>query len=57
MTEARRKTSSLRRGIRFATIVMNGHLFDTKFFNIFINILENNNVDFRVIEWRIGRNL
>ena len=43
--------------MRFDTIVISGHLFDTKFFNTFINILEKNNVDFRVIEWIIGQNV
>lgn len=54
--EAERKTSSLRRGMRFATVVIIGHLFDTKFFNIAINILEEHKIDFRVIEWEVGKN-
>ena len=52
--EAERKTSSLRRGMRFATVVFAGHLFDTKFFNFAINILEDNHIDFRVVEWQVG---
>lgn len=52
--EAQKKTSSLRRGHRFATVVFNGHLFDTKFFNNLIDILEENSIDFRVIEWEVG---
>ncbi len=52
--EAERKTSSLRRGIKFATIVFNGHLFDTKFFNNAIDIFEQSKIDFRVIEWLVG---
>ena len=52
--EAERKTSSLKRGMRFATVVFNGHLFDTKFFNSAINILEDNHIDFRVVEWQVG---
>jgi hypothetical protein len=52
--EAERKTSSLRRGMRFATVVFNGHLFDTKFFNAAINILEDCHIDFRVTEWQVG---
>lgn len=40
--------------MRFATVVIVGHLFDTKFFNTAINILEKWNIDFRVIEWEIG---
>ena len=52
--EAERKTSSLRRGIRFATVVFNGHLFDTKFFNRTIDIFEELKIDFRVVEWQIG---
>ena len=52
--EAQKKTSSLRRGYRFATVVFNGHLFDTKFFNFLIDVLEENNIDFRVIEWEVG---
>jgi hypothetical protein len=52
--EAERKTSSLRRGMRFATVVFNGHLFDTKFFNAAINILEDCQIDFRVTEWSVG---
>ena len=54
--EAERKTSSLRRGMRFATVVFIGHLFDTKFFNTAINILEQAKIDFRVIEWEVGNN-
>ena len=54
--EAERKNSSLRRGMRFATVVILGHLFDTKFFNTAINILEEHKIDFRVIEWEIGSN-
>ena len=52
--EAERKTSSLRRGMRFATLVFTGHLFDTKFFNTAIDILEENKIDFRVIDWKVG---
>ena len=52
--EAERKTSGLKRGMRFATVVFNGHLFDTKFFNTAINILEDHHIDFRVIEWLVG---
>ncbi len=52
--EAERKTSSLQRGMRFATVVFNGHLFDTKFFNQAINILEDEHIDFRVTEWSVG---
>jgi hypothetical protein len=52
--EAERKTSSLRRGMKFATVVFQGHLFDTKFFNKLIDILEENTIDFRVIEWEVG---
>jgi hypothetical protein len=52
--EAERKTSTLRRGMRFATLVMQGHLFDTNFFNICINIMERNDLDFRIIEWEVG---
>lgn len=52
--EAERKTSSLRRGMRFATVVFQGHLFDTKFFNKLIDILEENGIDFRVVEWEVG---
>ncbi len=53
--DAERKTSSLRRGMRFATVVIVGHLFDTKFFNTAINILEEFKIDFRVIEWEVGK--
>ena len=52
--EAERKTSSLRRGMRFATVVLVGHLFDTKFFNFAIDILETKKIDFRVIEWEVS---
>ena len=52
--EAERKTSSLRRGMKFATVVFSGHLFDTKFFNTAIDIFERNKIDFRVIEWQVG---
>lgn len=54
--EAERKNSSLRRGMRFATVVLLGHLFDTKFFNIAIDIFESHKIDFRVVEWEIGSN-
>jgi ACT domain-containing protein len=52
--EVERKTSSLKRGIRFATVVFNGHLFDTKFFNNAIDIFEELKIDFRVVEWQVG---
>ena len=52
--EAERKTSSLKRGMRFATVVLSGHLFDTKFFNTTIDILEAHKIDFRVTEWQVG---
>lgn len=52
--EAEGKTSSLRRGLKFQTVVFQGHLFDTKFFNQLIDTLENHKVDFRVVEWEIG---
>lgn len=52
--DAEKKTSSLRRGFRFATVVFNGHLFDTKFFNTLIDILEECIIDFRVIEWEVA---
>lgn len=52
--ELERKTSSLRRGMRFATVVFSGHLFDTKFFNQTIDILESLQIDFRVVDWQVG---
>jgi len=52
--EAERKNSSLRRGMRFATVVFQGHLFDTKFFNNLIDTLEHHKIDFRVIEWEVA---
>lgn len=52
--EAERKTSSLRRGMRFATVVFQGHLFDTRFFNKLIDLLEEATIDFRVVEWEVG---
>ena len=48
------KSSSLRRGMSFSTLVLTGHLFDTLFFNQVINILEKNKMDFRVIEIEVG---
>ena len=29
-------------------------MFDTKFFNKLIDILEENKIDFRVVEWEVG---
>lgn len=52
--EAERKTSSLKRGMRFATVVFRGHLFDTKFFNNAIDVFEELKIDFRVVEWQVG---
>jgi ACT domain-containing protein len=52
--ELERKTSSLKRGMRFATVVFSGHLFDTKFFNSAIDILESLHIDFRVVDWQVG---
>ena len=48
------RASPIRRGLSFSTIVMSGHLFDTKFFNECISILSMNSIHFRVIEWEIG---
>lgn len=52
--EAEGKRSSLRRGIKFDTVVFQGHLFDTKFFNKLIDKLEECQVEFRVVEWEVG---
>jgi hypothetical protein len=49
--EAERKTSGFRRGLRFATVVFDGHLLDTKFFSAAIDILEDCHIDFRVTGW------
>lgn len=54
MQESLTRSSSIRRGMSFATIVLTGHLFDTKFFNKCIDILEKNEINFRVIEWEVG---
>ena len=48
--------SPLRRGHSFQTIVLTGHLFDTKCFNIVLDILGERKINFRVIEWEIGNN-
>jgi hypothetical protein len=57
VSESSRKTSTVRRGTKFSTIVIEGHLFDTKFFNICINILEEHGIEFRVIEWDVGHTI
>ena len=44
VTEAERKTSTLKRGMKYATIVMIGHLFDTQIFNKCINLFEQNEI-------------
>lgn len=49
-----RKTSSLRRGTRLATVVFDGHLFDTKYFNFAIDTFEAHKIDFRVVDWKVG---
>lgn len=40
--------------MRFATVVFQGHLFDTRFFNKLIDLLEEAQIDFRVVEWEVG---
>ena len=54
MMEMMRKTSTLRRGMRFSTIVFQGNLFDTFAFNNCLNLLEKYSVKFRIIEWEVG---
>lgn len=49
-----RKTSSMKRGSRFATILFSGHLFDTKFINSVIELLTQLNIEFRVVDWQVG---
>jgi len=38
----------------FATIVLTGDLFSTRFFNHCLELLTKNEVNFRVIEWEVG---
>lgn len=52
--EMARKTSTLRRGVRFSTVVFTGNLFDTFSFNEILNIFEKNGVQFRIVEWEVG---
>ena len=54
MRENLTKSSSIKRGMSFATIVLTGDLFQTRFFNDCVDILIKNEVNFRVIEWEIG---
>lgn len=54
LSERVRKPSTLRRGMRFTTVVFSGHLFDTQFFNKTIEILNDNDLDFRIVEWDLG---
>ena len=49
-----RKTSTMRRGVKFATIVLQGDLFDTLAFNNVLNLFEKHGLNFRVIEWEVG---
>ena len=49
-----RKTSSMKRGSRFATVLYSGHLFDTKFINTVIEILTELQIEFRVVDWQVG---
>ena len=54
--EAQRKTSSLRRGQKFATIVLKGKFFDTKFISNLISIIEKENVEFRAVDFKVNQN-
>ena len=54
MAEMSRKTSTMRRGMKFATVVLQGNLFDTLAFNNVLNILEKHGLNFRIIEWEVG---
>jgi len=49
-----KRDSGLQRSMSTATLTMMGHLFDTKFFNNSLDILEKQNIKFRVLELRIG---
>ena len=40
--------------MRFTTVVFTGHLFDTQFFNRTVEILNENDLDFRIVEWDVG---
>lgn len=54
MANDTRKNSSLQRSMSQITMEMKGHLFDTRFFNNSIDILEAANVKFRVLDMQIG---
>lgn len=43
-------------GIHGFTLMLSGHLFDTRAFNDTIDCCERNGANFRVIEWEIGNN-
>lgn len=54
MKENLHKSSSIKRGMSFATIVLTGDLFSTRFFNECVDLMVQKEVNFRVIEWEIG---
>ncbi len=49
-----RKPSSIRRGMSFATLVLSGNLFSTRFFNNIIEAFSKYDISFRIIEWEVG---
>mmetsp|Transcript_27728 Transcript_27728/g.26769 ORF Transcript_27728/g.26769 Transcript_27728/m.26769 type:complete len:418 (+) Transcript_27728:458-1711(+) len=54
MRENKRKSSSVKRGLSAVTIVLTGDLIQTKFFNECMDILMQNETNFRVIEWEVS---
>ena len=53
--ESMSKSSSIRRGMGYATVVLTGNLFKTHFLKTVLEILTSvSDVNFRIIEWEIG---
>mmetsp|Transcript_48301 Transcript_48301/g.35476 ORF Transcript_48301/g.35476 Transcript_48301/m.35476 type:complete len:314 (+) Transcript_48301:692-1633(+) len=53
MKENMRKSSSVRRGLTFLTVVISGNLIETNFFNSCVDIFVKYEMSFRVVEWEV----
>jgi len=55
ITQLKTKSKGLKRAISFSSLCISGHIFDTKFFNDTLDILEKAKANFRVVNIKCGQ--
>ena len=55
MKEIEKKPKGLKRSISFTSLCISGHIFDTKFFNDTLDILESAKANFRILNMTCGQ--